>query len=138
MRRKALFWIQDEAVDINLTPLIDVVFVVLITFIVVAPLLDKDTISLPRGRAKTHDVREVRQKSPVAIYVRQDDSIIAGGKQIDAANLTTYLLKAHATHPNIKPQLFHDKNAHFGTYQSVKNAVEEAGYDELEVVLEPR
>jgi hypothetical protein len=39
--------------------------------------------------------------------------------------------------PNDRPLVFHDKKAHFGTYQSVKNATESAGFQQMDVILNP-
>jgi len=47
------------------------------------------------------------------------------------------LKKAKREMPTQIPQVFHDKNAHFGTYQMVKNAVEEAGFEQMDIILKP-
>ncbi len=40
-------------------------------------------------------------------------------------------------YPRARPQLYHNRNAHFGTYQSVKNATEMAGFTQLDIILKP-
>ncbi len=40
--------------------------------------------------------------------------------------------------PESRPQIFHDKNAKFGTYQTVKNALEAAGFSEMDLILKPQ
>jgi biopolymer transport protein ExbD len=56
---------------------------------------------------------------------------------VTAEQLSSLLQRAfRAGHVRI-PQLFQDKRACFGTYQQVKNAVENAGFNELEVILKP-
>ena len=40
-------------------------------------------------------------------------------------------------HPREIPRVFQDKNATFGTYQTVKNAVEAAGFEEMDIILKP-
>jgi len=54
---------------INITPLIDVVFVVLIMFILIAPLVDKEGVDLARGGEG--EAREVKETSPIAIVVKK-------------------------------------------------------------------
>jgi biopolymer transport protein ExbD len=127
-----------EEPSVNLTPLIDVVFVILITFIVVAPLLELDRVELadaamtPQGQSVS-----VQETSPIAIHVRADNSVLAGGHLVTFEELITYLKEAKVQHPTARLQLFHDKKAHFGTYQSVKNAAESAGFEQMDIILKP-
>ena len=126
-----------EEPAINLTPLIDVVFVILIMFIVIAPLLELDRIDLAGASAKSEDVISVSDSSEISIYVRKDNSIWLGEENLHVEQLLFRLQQAKLEHPDVRPQLFHDKSAYFGTYQAVKNAVQMAGYKELDVVLKP-
>lgn len=121
---------------VNLTPLIDVVFVILITFILIAPLLELDRINLadsPIG-GTAHSVQE---SHAVAIHVHQDNSIWFDAQKVTLTQLTDLLKEAKKKYPQVNPQLFHDKRAHFGTYQAVKNAAEQAGYTQMDVILKP-
>lgn len=123
----------------NLTSLIDVVFVVLIMFIVIAPLLEIDRISLAEASAQRsgHVSSSVQESSLIAIAVDGGNDLSFNKRKVSLPQLKMLLKHAHGKHPSIRPQLFHDKNAPFGTYQSIKNAVEEAGFKELDVVLMP-
>lgn len=123
---------------VNLTPLIDVVFVVLIIFIVIAPLLDIDQIALadssPAGQKTCLSVEEC---GPIAIHVHANNQIWLNGKKVTLKELQVLLGEAKQKFPSATPQLFHDRNAHFGTFQSIKNAAEAAGYKQMDVVLKP-
>lgn len=123
---------------VNLTPLIDVVFVILIMFIVIAPLLEIDRIDLAKAPniAKDH-ATSVTEKSKIVIEVRRDNTIWLNERQAQATLLPKALKELKMQHPSAKPQLFHDKSAFFGTYQTVKNSLEEAGFDELDLILKP-
>lgn len=123
---------------VNLTPLIDVVFVILIMFIVVAPLLELDRIDLAEAAADPRDgAINAQESSPVSIHVRKDNTIQFNQKLVTIAELQVLLKQARGRYPNVRPQLFHDKRAHFGTYQSVKNAAEEAGFKHMDIILKP-
>lgn len=127
-----------ESGGLNLTPLIDVVFVVLILFIIVAPMLELDRIQLAGAPAREErDKAVVHEGSPLMIHVHADNSIWVNRKIISSENLMAILQALHAKSPKVIPQLFQDKKAQFGTYQTVKNAVEAAGFAELDVILEP-
>lgn len=123
-----------EEPSLNLTPLIDVVFVILIMFIIIAPLLESDRIDLasaPSLEAATLN------KSPITIQVDATDHIFLNAQLMNLSDLSGALQVAKQRHPDAHPQIFHDKKATFGTYQSIKNLIEHAGFSEMEVILKP-
>ncbi len=141
MRKRPFGWPNNQAIEepiINLTPLIDVVFVILIMFIVVAPLLELDRVDLADTAFASNDKSiSVQETSPIAIYVRQDNTIVVGGQQVSLSQLAPYLKQAKQRYPTARPQLFHDKKAHFGIYQAIKNAAEAAGFQQIDIILQP-
>jgi biopolymer transport protein ExbD len=123
---------------INLTPLIDVVFVVLIAFILVAPLLDRDQVQLASvANVPSHVPLSMKEASPIQIHVRADNTILLSGIPTSLEDLPQKLFIARQQFPHAHPQVFHDKRAHFGTYQALKNCLERAGFDEMDIVLSP-
>lgn len=141
MSRRAFRLSDNRAIEepnINFTPLIDVVFVVLIAFIVIAPLLELDRVELADATSAAQDKSiSVQEASPIAIHVKQDNTIAINGQAVTLGQLTESLKQLKKRYPNAKPQLFHDKKAHFGTYQTVKNAAEAAGFQQMDVILKP-
>lgn len=127
----------DEEATINLTPLIDVVFVVLIIFILIAPILQVDRVRLASGVQKEGKESAAQENSPIAIHVRADNSIWLNNRAVSGSQLLELLKEAYLRAPHKAPQLFNDKKAFFETYQTVKNAVELAGFEELDVILQP-
>ena len=126
-----------EEPTINLTPLIDVVFVILIMFILIAPLLEFDQIDLAQASSAKQENISVQKNSPITIQVRKDNALVLNNKVVTLALLKDLLIKQKKAHPKAIPQIFQDKKAFFGTYQEVKNAVEEAGFDQMDLVLNP-
>jgi biopolymer transport protein ExbD len=138
MRLSTLKMESAEETHINLTPLIDVVFVVLIMFIIIAPMLELDRVQLASAAQRdTKEMAVVQENSPVAIHVHEDNSIWIDNRIVSEQELIQILKGAKRTYPQRIPQLFHDKKAQFGTYQTVKNAVEIAGFEQLDVILQP-
>ena len=139
MRRKSKK--RSESLEdpmINLTPLIDVVFVVLIMFMIVAPMLELDNVELaPGNNSRMDETTFISESSPLTIHVRGDNSIWLNKRRVTPRLLEELLIEAKLQNGKQNPQLFHDKRAHFGTYQSVKNAVEAAGYSEMDIILKP-
>ena len=136
MRRKLKIQAAIEEPTVNLTPLIDVVFVILIMFILIAPLLELDKVELA-GAGLINSGTSVQETSPIAIHVRKDNTIWYNKQMVNINQLRELLTEAKQKHPKAKPQLFQDKSAQFGIYQSVKNAAESAGFNELDIVLKP-
>lgn len=127
-----------EEPTVNLTPLIDVVFVVLIMFIVLAPILELDHVALaPSDNQTEKQAIHVQDEHPVSIHVHADNSIWVNKSLVTLDVLRSLLKTAREQHPQAIPLIFHDRRAQFGTYQHVKNAVESAGFPEMNVVLEP-
>ena len=127
---------EEEEEEINLTPLIDVVFVVLIMFILLAPLVEIDRIHLaPAGEEKKADMTSFQENSAIKIHVYEDNTIWLNGVMVSVEELSQALMRLPQKH--LSPQVFHDRNAYFGTYQSVKNAIEAAGFESIDVILKP-
>lgn len=125
-----------EEPTVNLTALIDVVFSILIMFIVIAPMLDIEKVELADAGVR-EGVVSATEGAEVMIHVHEDNSVWLNKKVVELSALKDLLMEEKALHPKAKPQLFHDKRAHFGTYQAVKNAAEGAGFEELDIVLKP-
>ena len=138
MRRRRFYTnIDDEDDAIDLTPLIDVVFVVLITFILIAPLLKLDHITLAPVGVKEKASVSPQNKSGIVVRVAKDGAITLNEKATQLSHLAGALTELRSSMPSEIPKLFQDEKSSFGTYQNVKNALEEAGFDEMDVILKP-
>lgn len=128
---------SNEEPTVNLTPLIDVVFVILIMFILVAPLLELDHIELADAPNEKNSIAEIHEKSPISIHVRRDNTIWLNEKKVISAELPNLLKELKNRFPQAKLQLYQDKRGEFGTYQTVKNSAEDAGFSSIDIVLKP-
>ena len=138
MRKRRLLSLQDTTDDgglMNLTPLLDVLFVVLILFILIAPLLDLERVQLAPSGEKTMELTTLDSQRPIKIAIHQDDTLTISGHPISFERLAPTLNELHKIHPNEIPELFPDQRATFGTYQKVKNLIESAGFQELDIIL---
>jgi biopolymer transport protein ExbD len=124
-----------EEPTINITPLIDVVFVVLIMFILIAPLVDKENVHLAKGSSS--EEHELKESSLISLVVKKNSELLLNRIPVDLEDLPYRLKEVKSLYPEATPQLFHDRMAPFGTYQEVKLAMEVAGFSEMELVVEP-
>ncbi len=123
---------------INITPQVDDVYVILIAFIDIAPLLEMDRIELASGgQIPSHLPVRFEDASQIQIHVQADNSILFNHEHVSLAELTSLLRRAKSAYPQARAQLFHHKLAYFGTYQAVKNALEAAEFKEVDIVLSP-
>ena len=114
------------------------VFVILIMFIVIAPMLELDRISLANGSIKiSHESYTSKYKTPFKISVREDDSIWYNNHMLSLNQLKTALLNDIQAHDNKNIQLIQDKKASFGRYQEIKNLAEELQFQEIDILLKP-
>lgn len=128
----------EEDPSVNLTPLIDVVFCILIMFIVVAPLLELDQVVLAdSGGDPEHNTATVKEGGPITIHVHHDNSVWLNQRAVELTQLQELLKREKKLYPNARPQVYHDKRAQFGTYQSIKNAAEAAGFSQMDLILKP-
>ena len=128
---------QLEEPNINITPLIDVVFVVLIMFILIAPLLDKETVDLASSSGRTEKISTNDLEGPCKVLIRKDNTIVLGKVVLDLKTFEKKITEIKHKDPKATLLLLPDKGCLFGTFQQVKNAAERAGFDELQIVLEP-
>ncbi|MFA6118299.1 MAG: biopolymer transporter ExbD [Parachlamydiales bacterium] len=136
MRKKKKIEITDTSDEnlINLTPLIDVVFVVLISFIIIAPLLEVDHINLANSSTKSD---KNISKTSIVIKVKEDNSIWFNNKLVTLKELEKLLKEKKSFKTDQNPQLLHDRKASFGTYQSIKNLAENSGFEQIDLILQP-
>lgn len=128
----------EEDNNVNLTPLIDVVFVVLIMFILVAPLLEKEEVELTSSSLSTKKEKiSSLGDATTKIYVKKDNTILLGGSPIALSQLAAALKTEKKSHAERRLQVFHDRQAYFETYQAVKKAAEEGGFEEMDIMLSP-
>lgn len=134
-KRRPLLLSEDAVEDeplINLTPLIDVVFVLLIAFMLVAPLLNVEHVALADKGPLSESVN---RQSELALTIKSDSSLWYKNQPLDIKSLPVLLQAEKRRNSALVPQLFADKSCHFGVYQDVKRALEEVGFEQLDVVL---
>jgi biopolymer transport protein ExbD len=131
--------IDDELVEsheINVTPFIDVMLVLLIIFMVAAPLATVDVaVDLPSSTAKPQQ----RPDKPVFLSIRADHSLALGDKKVTMPALARALAEATGDDKEQRIFLQADKTVAYGDLMEVMNALRAAGYLKIALVgLEAR
>src|SRR5580704_3369801 len=125
-----------EVHDINVTPFIDVMLVLLIIFMVAAPLATVDVpVDLPASAAQPHQ----RPAKPVFLTVKADLSLAIGDDPVTAASLPAALDAATGTNKDERVFLRADRSVPYGAVMQAMNDLRAAGYLKVALVgLEAR
>jgi len=123
---------NDEVMsEINVTPLVDVMLVLLVVFIVTAPLL---TNSIPINLPKTEAVAPVEQKDPLVVSIDGAGKWFLNKDEIQPELLRTNLESAKQQDPQLRVQLQADDSANYGQVAKAMAAIEKAGITKLAVI----
>lgn len=123
---------NDEVLsEINVTPLVDVMLVLLVVFIVTAPLLTNAIhVNLP----KTEAVAPVEQKDPLVVSIDGDGKLFINKDQIQPDLLETSLKAAKDKDAQVRVQLQADDGVNYGEVARAMAAIERAGISKLAVI----
>lgn len=120
--------------DINVTPLVDVMLVLLVVFMVTAPLLTSGLrVELPRVQAHNTPVRDTK----LVVSVTREERIIFGERDV-----TKNVEQALKSSPRIQRErelyIRADKTARYGVVARVVAAARAAGVTGLNLLVEPK
>jgi len=121
--------------DINVTPMVDVMLVLLIIFMVAAPLLTSGVpIDLPQTTAKAMSI----ESKPITVTVRPDGTMFLGEDQIDPAALLDAVNAA--AEGNLEQRLYirGDATADYGLIMDVMGTLSGAGYAHIGLITEQK
>ncbi len=123
---------NDEVLsEINVTPLVDVMLVLLVVFIVTAPLL---TNAIPINLPKTEAVAPPEQKDPLVVSIDGTGKLFINKDEIQPDLLQTSLEAAKTKDPELRVQLQADDQVDYGAVARVMASIERAGITKLAVI----
>ena len=119
--------------DINVTPLVDVMLVLLIVFMVTAPLLTTGLrIDLPEVKAAQTPVKDAR----LLVTVTKDEKILFGEEDV-TARIDDALKENARVQRERELYIRADKNARYGIVATVVAAARNSGVESLNLLVEP-
>ena len=128
-RRKKL----EEESEINITPMMDIVFIMLIFFIVTTSFVKEKGLDV--NRPEDNQAKNDKPSKALSIRIAADGTIMMGGREVDVrrvvANTQTYLAENNTDSAAIQA----DEDTEHGTVVEVMNQVKIAGIEKVSVLV---
>ncbi len=119
--------------EINVTPLVDVMLVLLIIFMISAPLLTVGVpIDLPQSQAKSLD----QEREPLTLSVNDKGQVFLQNTEIKLEELVDKLKAVAKQGPEERIYVRGDKKVDYGTVMKVMGRLQAAGYRKVALVTE--
>ena len=119
--------------DINVTPLVDVVLVLLIIFMITAPVLQSGIeVAVP----KTRTVKEITEQRLV-LTINKEQQVFLGDQPVNIHELPQRLHQQGSDPAHQIIYLRADETVPFGVFASLMDAVKQAGITNVSIVTQP-
>ncbi|WP_058185508.1 ExbD/TolR family protein [Terracidiphilus gabretensis] len=123
---------QTSLAEINITPLVDVVLVLLVIFMITAPVLQSGIeVVVP----KTRTVKEITEQR-IVLTIDRDGSLFLGDKPVNIHALPA-MLRSGVDPSHQVIYLRADERVEFGVFASAMDAVKQAGITNISIVTQP-
>jgi biopolymer transport protein ExbD len=120
--------------EINVTPFVDVMLVLLIIFMVAAPIASVNVqVDLPGSVSKPAKV-----KDPVYVSLKKEGGLYIGDVQVTYANFSERLITAAGNNYNRRIFIRADKTVQYKEVMRVMNAIQDTGFYQIALVAEDR
>ncbi|MBN8554624.1 MAG: biopolymer transporter ExbD [Deltaproteobacteria bacterium] len=120
--------------EINIIPMVDIMLVLLIIFMVAAPLMnDTVDVTLPKAKAKSAGMEE----EAVVVAIRKDQSIYIGRTQVGFAELNKKLAAIYANREKKDLILRGDESVPYGFIIKVMANIQSAGVYKISFFTDP-
>ena len=127
--------------DINVTPMVDIMLVLLIIFMVITPFLQQGvSVSLPRDMRNPDEDPAIIKETSVVVAITEDGKLFLGKKPIDKDSLKSEIDTKMATKED-KDRIVYirsDVNANYGAVVETINLIRDAGIDQIGLVADKR
>ena len=124
--------------NINVTPMVDVMLVLLIIFMVITPMLEnKVNINLVQVDNAVA-MEDAKKEDSVVVAVTRDSKVFLGQDQISLADLGPKVADMLSNKTNKRVYFRADERAHYGTVEDAIDAVRTAGVEEIGMLTEQR
>lgn len=123
--------------DINVTPMVDVMLVLLIIFMVITPML-QNKVNVDLAKTTTADpMPDADHEDAVVVAITRDGRVYLGANQIALADLGPKAQDLLTNKPNKTVYIRADARSHYGIVMDAIDNLRTAGVDEVGFLTEP-
>ena len=126
---------DDVLAEINVVPLVDVILVVLIIFMVTAPMIMKPSINVNLPKAASG---EATTPSKLNITISSDGKLNLDGKSVEDSEVQAAALEEVKKNPDIQAIIAADKDVPHGRVVSVLDVVKRAGVKKFAISIDKK
>jgi biopolymer transport protein TolR len=120
--------------EINIIPLVDVMLVLLIIFMITAPMMQHGmNIDIPKVTTKPLPTKD----EPQILSITSDKQLVLNEKKLDAKDLKAAIQLLFTNKTNKELYLRADKNVPYGFVVTCMGVVREAGIEKINIVTKP-
>ncbi len=119
--------------QINVTPMVDVMLVLLVIFMITAPLL---TVGIPINLPKTKAKALPEDQTPLSITISKDEKIFLQDSEIDLENLVPRLIAISKNKSDRKIFIRADKILSYGEVVKIMGLISSAGFNKIALVTD--
>ena len=120
---------EDEA-EVNMTPMLDVVFIMLIFFIVTASFVKESGIDVNRPDASTATVKE---RGNILVAITNNNQVWIDRRQVDVRSVRANIERLRAENPQGAVVVQADKDSKNGLLVQVMDAARQAGVENVSI-----
>jgi len=124
--------------DINVTPMVDVMLVLLIIFMVITPMLQHGTSVNMAKATNSRDMQDADKEDAVLLAITRDGKVFLQADRIQPDQITTKVKDMIASKLDKTVYIKSDRDAKYGVVVQVVDAVRAAGVDSLGLLTEKR
>lgn len=119
--------------DINITPFVDVVLVLLVIFMVTAPMMMKDVIGIELPKAEK---AEASHANLIAIAITSQGQVLLNGELISEADLKSFVASAVQDNPDSQAIISADGNSKHFDFVRIVDLIKSAGLQKFAIQVE--
>lgn len=124
---------KDAISEINVTPFVDIILVVLIIFMVTTPIIMKPSINVNLPKAKSGESTE---QTKLSVTIDTAGTVYLNGKKSSESEVRDFAAQMAKTNPDIQAVISADAGVAHGTVVSLLDAVKTAGIKKFAISID--
>ena len=128
---------ESSSAEIDMTPMLDVVFIMLIFFIVTASFTKESGINLNRPPISDTPLDKQTKNRSIVFSITETNDIFIQGRHIDVRSVRANIERAHAENPKVKVIIEAHPKSKTDTFILVSDQAREAGVADIALTTPP-